>query len=79
MKATHKPKKQGKKKRSKERDVFIGFHGSKEIAEALAEIARREDRSTASVLRRIVGEKIDEQRISDSRIQIEKLPKDDKK
>ena len=45
-----------KPKRSKEREKFIGFHGSLQIARQLDEIAKAEDRPVASLLRRIVGD-----------------------
>lgn len=99
MKAKRKPK-QGKKKRSADREVFIGFHGSKDIAKALSDVAVQEDRSTSSVLRRIVAESLAQRvkpdrlivveqeqpvlaeaakRISQPRVQYEKLPTVDKK
>jgi hypothetical protein len=49
-------KKARKPQRSKEREKFIGFHGSLQISQQLNEIAKAEDRPVASVLRRIVSD-----------------------
>ncbi len=60
MKASRKTKKQGKKqgpkKRSEDRRVFMGFHGDEATAKAIQYLAKSEDRSTSSVLRRMVAE-----------------------